>query len=99
MKYDKIFINGEWIEPSSSEKIEVTNPANKEIIGSVPASKAEDVHKAVKAAKEAFKTWQFTSLEERIKYTESLLQELRNRVDDMVDIIVKELGAPRNFAD
>ena len=98
MKYENIFIDGEWILPSSSERIEVENPANKEIIGSVPASKAEDVDKAVKAAKEALKTWQFTDVDERIKYVENILKELRNRVDEMTDVIVKELGAPRDFA-
>ncbi len=77
MNYENIFINGEWIEPSSSEKIEVENPANKQIVGSVPACKEEDVNLAVAAAKEALKTWQFTSLEERIKLTEKLVKELK----------------------
>lgn len=98
MTYEKIFINGQWVSPSSSDRIEVENPATKEIIGSVPACKAEDVDLAVTAAKEAFKTWQFTSLDERIQLVEKLVAELRNREDDMVDTIVKELGAPRDFA-
>ena len=98
IKHDKIFINGEWVTPSSSETIEVENPANKEIIGSVPACKEEDVNRAVEAAKEAFKTWQYTPLDERIKLTKKLVDELRLRVDDMTDIIVKELGAPTEYA-
>lgn len=98
MNYNKIFINGEWVTPSSSERIEVENPANKQIVGSVPACKEEDVNLAVAAAKEALKTWQFTSLGERIELTEKLLEELRSRVDDLADVIVKELGAPRDFA-
>ena len=98
MHYEKIFINGQWINPSSSERIEVENPANKQIIGSVPACKEADVNIAVAAAKEAFKTWQFTTLEERIELMETLLNELRNRVDDLTNIIVQELGAPKKFA-
>lgn len=98
MNHEKIFINGEWISPSTSERIEVENPANKKIIGSVPACKEEDVNKAVAAAKEAFKTWQYTDVDERIELTEKLLKELRNRVSDMQDVIIKELGAPREFA-
>lgn len=98
MNHEKIFINGEWISPSTLEKIEVENPADKSIVGSVPACKEEDVNKAVAAAKEAFKTWQYTDLNTRIDLTEKLLKELRNRVGDMQDIIVKELGAPREFA-
>lgn len=97
MNYKKIFINGDWVLPSSSEVIEVENPANQSIIGSVPACNEEDVNRAVEAAKEAFKTWQFTSVEERIELTERLLNNLENRVDEMGDIIVQELGAPRKF--
>lgn len=98
MNYDKIFINGSWIDSDSSNIIEVENPANKTIIGRVPACNENDVNKAVEAAKEAFKTWHFTSLEERIDLLEKLLSELRSREDDMVDVIIKELGAPRDFA-
>lgn len=98
MDYNKIFINGQWVAPSSSDRIEVINPADKTIIGTVPACKEADVNLAVKAAKEAFKTWQYTSVNERVELVEKLVKELRNREDDMVDIIVKELGAPEDLA-
>ena len=98
MHYDKIFINGEWVAPLSSEKIQVENPANKTIVGSVPASNEQDVERAVAAAKEALKTWQFTPLKERIDLMEKLIHELRSKVDYITDIIVKELGAPRAYA-
>lgn len=98
MHYDKIFINGEWVEPDSSEIIQVENPADKSIVGSVPASNSKDVDRAVKAAKAALESWKFTPLQERIQYVEKLIKELRNRKDDLTDTIVKELGAPRDFA-
>lgn len=98
MNYEKIFINGEWVNASSSHRIEVENPANKSIIGSVPACKKADVDLAVKAAKEALTTWQFTPLEERIELTEKLLKELRSKIDYMADTIVKELGCTKDFA-
>lgn len=98
MNYENIFINGQWITPNSTELIDVENPANKEIIGCVPACNEEDVNTAVKAAKEALYDLQFTDADKRIDLVEELLKELKNRTDDMVDIIVKELGAPKNFA-
>ena len=98
MDYEKIFINGEWVKPNSTERIEVENPANKEIVGSVPACNETDVNKAVEAAKEALKTWQFTPLEERIELVEALIKELRSRKNDLADVIMKELGAPKDFA-
>ena len=98
MHYEKIFINGEWVSPSSSERIEVENPADKSIVGSVPAGKKEDVDLAVKAAKEALPAWQFTPLEKRIELTENLLFDLRKKIDKLSDTIVKELGCTKDFA-
>lgn len=36
MFYNKLYINGEWIDSNLGELIEVENPATREIIGSVP---------------------------------------------------------------
>lgn len=98
MHKNKLYIDGQWVSPISKEIIQVENPANKEIIGSVPASNEEDVNRAVSAAKEAFKTWQFSTLEERKELLEALLEELKLRVDDMANTIVKELGCGIKFA-
>lgn len=98
MDYKNIFINGEWVSPISKQRVEVENPANKKIIGSVPACNEEDVNNAVKAAKAAFETWQLTSLSERIELVEKLQVELISRVDEMSETIMLELGAPIEFA-
>src|SRR5699024_11158905 len=98
MSYNKIYVNGSWINPNSTDKIEVINPGNKEIIGSVPASNEKDVNMAVTAAKEAFKEWQFTSLQERVKLLTNLLHELEEIKEDMASTIVKELGCGQKFA-
>lgn len=98
MNYEELYINGEWVSPSSKEKIQVENPATKEYFGSVPAANEEDVNRAVAAAKEAFKTWQFTPLEERIRLLTALVEELTLRIDDMAQVIVKELGCGFKFA-
>ena len=55
------YINGNWVESESQEKIEVINPANEELIGHVAAGTTGDIDKAVSAASEAFKTYQLTS--------------------------------------
>ena len=46
---DKIFIGGEWIEPSGSERIEVVNPTTEEVMGTIPACSPEDADRAVAA--------------------------------------------------
>lgn len=98
MHFDKLYINGQWIKAHSKDLIQVENPANKQIVGSVPAADEEDVNLAVAAAKEAFKTWQFSSMDERILLINNLLNELKLKVDIMAETIVKELGCGISFA-
>ena len=57
----KFFINGQWVDPLGSETIEVINPSDESVIGSISAGTKEDIDLAVAAAKEAFKTFGFSS--------------------------------------
>ncbi|MBD62621.1 MAG: aldehyde dehydrogenase family protein [Gammaproteobacteria bacterium] len=90
----KFYINGAWVSSESNEKIEVINPANEELIGHVAAGTKDDINKAVLAAKEAFKTYQFTSKENRIEIINNIITEYKRRYDDLVKTITEEMGAP-----
>lgn len=98
MNYEKIYINGNWISSNGSDTIDVENPANKEIIGRVPASNEEDINLAVKSAKEAFKSWQIISLDERINFVEDILKRLEDTEDEIAEVISLELGCTLRFA-
>jgi aldehyde dehydrogenase (NAD+) len=90
----QFYINGAWVESDSSERIEVINPANEEIVGHVTAGTAADIDKAVQAAKQAFKTYQDTSRDDRIEILNNIITEYENRYDDFVQTITEEMGAP-----
>ena len=90
----KFYINGQWVESESNEKIEVINPANETIVGHVTAGSKEDIDSAVKAAANAFKTYQFSSKDERIELLNNVIAEYENRYQDFVDTITEEMGAP-----
>ena len=90
----QFYINGAWVEPDSSERIEVINPANEELVGHVTAGTAADIDKAVQAANEAFKTYQDTSKNDRIEILNNIIKEYENRYDDFVQTITEEMGAP-----
>ena len=89
-----LYINGEWVESESTEKIEVINPANEQLIGHITAGTKDDINNAVVAACEAFKTYQFTSKDERIELLNNIVAEYENRYDDFVQTISEEMGAP-----
>ena len=88
------YINGEWIQSESGEKIEVINPANETVIGHVTAGTKQDVDMAVSAALEAFETFQYSSKNDRIELLNNVISEYENRYQDFVDTITEEMGAP-----
>ena len=90
----QFYINGQWVESESNEKIEVINPANETIVGHVTAGTKEDIDSAVKAATNAFKTYQFSSKDQRIELLNNVIAEYENRYQDFVDTITEEMGAP-----
>ncbi len=60
MRFLKLFINNEFVDAISGRVFQVTNPATEEVIANVAEGDADDVDKAVKAAKNAFEigsTW------------------------------------------
>jgi aldehyde dehydrogenase (NAD+) len=90
----QFYINGAWVKSDSSEKIEVINPANEELVGHITAGTAADIDKAVQAANEAFKIYQVTSKDDRIEILNNIIIEYENRYDDFVQTITEEMGAP-----
>src|SRR3954454_24730052 len=76
---DRIFIGGEWVEPSSAESIEVVNATTEEVMGTIPGCSPEDAERAVAAAREAFESWSQTSREERAGHLEAIAAGLSER--------------------
>lgn len=94
MNYDKLFIGGDWVDSQSADWIEVENPTSLEIIAKVPAANEKDVDLAVQAAADAFPTWRYSSLEERIRVVEQTYQLMAERLEEIAQLEVAELGAP-----
>ena len=64
---DKIFIGGAWVPSAGSGSIEVLDSSTEQPLGSVPDGTAEDVDRAVAAARAAFPSWSATSRDERLR--------------------------------
>ena len=91
---DKIFIDGEWVEPEASETLEVINSTTEEAMGTIPACTAADADRAVVAARDAFESWSQTSREERAGYLGAISAGLAERADEIAATISQELGMP-----
>ena len=92
------YINGKWIAPNRPKDISVINPATEKGCAIISLAGKEDVNDAVLAAKAAFKTWGFSSKEERIELLETFYTLYKKRWNDITDAIIQEMGAPKDFA-
>ena len=92
------YINGSWVPPKNPKDIEVINPATEKNCAVISLGSKEDINDAVLAAKEAFKTWGFTSKDERLSLLEVFYSLYKKRWNDITDAIIQEMGAPKDFA-
>ncbi|HDT9273575.1 TPA: CoA-acylating methylmalonate-semialdehyde dehydrogenase [Staphylococcus pseudintermedius] len=88
----KNYIGGKWVESKSEEKIEVLNPATKEVIAYVPVSTREELDEAAKVAQEAFLKWKEVAVPKRARILFKFQQLLIENKEILANIITKENG-------
>lgn len=91
---DKLYIGGKWVPASSSEMADVVNSTTEEVMGRVPRGTAEDVDRAVQAAKDAFPAWSKTPVNERAAYLQKAAGLLEARTEAIGAVIAREVGMP-----
>jgi betaine-aldehyde dehydrogenase len=89
------FIKGEFVDPADGQTEEVINPSTGEVIAEAPVSTAEDVDRAVAAAREAFETWGVTTPRERSEALLKLADAILEHGDEFADIESADAGKPR----
>ena len=98
MSLEKFYINGSWVDPIKKETIDIINPADESIVGKLSVGSAEDIDKAVKAARTAFSSFSESSIKERLDLLNTIRNIYKKRFDDIADAIMTEMGAPINLA-
>jgi acyl-CoA reductase-like NAD-dependent aldehyde dehydrogenase len=100
-EYDKLFIGGKWVEPSSAEVIEVFSPATGQKVGQVPLAAEADVNAACAAARKAFDEgpWPHTPPAERAAVIGRALKLLEDRADLFKHLLKLETGQPPTIVD
>jgi 1-pyrroline dehydrogenase len=88
------FIGGEFVAAADGRTAEVINPANDQVIASVPASGSEDVDRAVNAAEKAFGTWKNTTPQDRSLLLLRLADMLESRGDELGRLESANAGKP-----
>lgn len=95
--YDKLYIGGQWVAPTTSERLEVFSPATEERVGSVPVAAPADVDAAIAAARSSLESgpWSQTTPAQRAEILVKAAKLIEERSDELCTLISAEMGAPR----
>ena len=96
--YEKLYINGIWVDPAGPGAIDVISASTEAVMGRVPEGTPADVDRAVAAARNAFADWSQTAKEERGKYLQRLGEGLGARMTDIATTIAGEVGMPMRLS-
>jgi len=92
----KYLINNKWI--SSKETIEVRNPFNGEIVGTVFRPSADDVEKAIQSSVDAFKQTRRLPSYRRSEILKKAAAEVERQKEELANILCREAGKPIRHA-
>jgi lactaldehyde dehydrogenase/glycolaldehyde dehydrogenase len=90
----QMLIGGQWVAPRPGALIEVENPADDTIIGTIPDGRAEDAVRAVAAALKAQPGWAARPAVERGRAVRKLAQLVSERAEELATLITREQGKP-----
>jgi len=92
----QMFINGEWVDSKSSKTFPAYDPSTEEVIAQVPDATADDVNRAVAAAKAAFEEgpWATTTAQERGRVLFRLAEKVRANLPALAELECRNTGKP-----
>ncbi len=91
----KNLVGGEWVDAAGAETFESINPATGDTVGTFPRSGADDVDRAVAAAREAFEDWRLVPAPRRGEILYRFAQLLIEEKEALTDLVTREMGKVR----
>ena len=91
---EQCYINGQWVDADDGEVIEVANPSNGRVIGTVPKLGATETKRAIDAAASAYQTWRRTTAKQRSDFLRALTSAIVENQEDLAALMTLEQGKP-----
>ncbi|CAG01511.1 unnamed protein product [Tetraodon nigroviridis] len=88
----KLFIDGKFVESSTSEWLDIHNPATNEVVGRVPKATQEEMLAAVDSCSRAFHSWSETSILSRQQIFLRYQQLIKDNIKELARMITLEQG-------
>jgi succinate-semialdehyde dehydrogenase/glutarate-semialdehyde dehydrogenase len=88
------YVDGGWIDAESGETIDVTNPADGSVLGTVPKLGRAETRRAIEAAARAYPEWRAKSAKERSQILRKWHELMMANQEDLSLIMTAEQGKP-----
>jgi len=95
--YGMFYLDGQWVEAPAAARFTLINPATETPYATLALGNADDVDRAVGAARRAFASFGETTKAERIALLERVVEEFEAREEDIMAAVSLEMGAPRSL--
>jgi succinate-semialdehyde dehydrogenase/glutarate-semialdehyde dehydrogenase len=88
------YIDGQWVAADSGAVLEVHNPANGEVVATVPNAAVAETRRAIEAAKRAFPAWRARTAEDRGRILRRWFELMMSHQEDLARLMTSEQGKP-----
>lgn len=88
------YIDGTWADASSAQTIEVTNPADQSVLGTVPSLTQQDVRRAIESANRALPAWRAMAAKQRAQLIRRWYDLCMAHQEDLATLLTLEQGKP-----
>ncbi|MBP2296580.1 NADP-dependent succinate-semialdehyde dehydrogenase [Azospirillum rugosum] len=88
------YIDGRWVDADSGKTVDVSNPADGSVLGSVPMMGADETRRAIEAADRAWPAWRARTAKERAKLLRAWFDLMMANQEDIARIMTAEQGKP-----
>ena len=93
-KFEKAYIDGQWVNADSKETIRVANPATGDLIGTVPKMGAVETRRAIECANNALPAWRDKTAKERAKILRNWFDLIMKNQESLAQLMTAEQGKP-----
>src|SRR5690606_13334352 len=90
----KCYVDGAWCDADSGATIDVTNPADGAVLGTVPDMGADETRRAIEAANAAFGPWSALTAKARAQALRRWFELIMENQEDLAVLMTAEQGKP-----
>lgn len=99
-EFFKNYVAGEFHSPPGAERFFSVNPARtSDVLGEFAITPAEEVSRAVEAARQAFPAWKAVSRPLRAEVIDRFVQLCKKNQEELAKLVTRECGKPEGMAD